>query len=135
MGPERFYRKYIEHEIMDYMEEYYPVFAMEQVKWLRDHNLLNFRVAAIEEYHDRNRSIDFVIIAAGGSVIACSCRYGPPHMSYRAYEEVKAAVRKNKIPCDNIWLFSASGFDQKLSMFGSVTPGVKLIDGQDQRLR
>lgn len=134
IGVDRFYRRYIEHDIFSFMEEAYPIFCMEQIKWLRANNRLNFRVASIDEFYDKSGAIDFIITAAGGSVIACSCRYAGPHMSYKAYEDVRASVRKNKLTCDNIWLFSASGFDQKLSMFGSVTPGVKLIDGADQRL-
>jgi len=134
-GAERFYKKYIENGIFDYLEESYPLFCMEQIRWLQKEGRLNFKVASIEEYFDKSGAIDFVIVAAGGSAIACSCRYSGPHMSYKTYEDVKTAVRKNKILCDNIWLFSASGFDQKLSMFGNVTPGVKLIDGKDQRLR
>ncbi len=134
MGAERFYRRYVEHEIFSFLEETYPMFCMEQIRWLEKNGRLNFKVSSVEEYFDKNGAIDFVIVAAGGNVIACKCRYAAPHMSYKAYEEAKSAVRRNKIPCDNIWLFSASGFDQKLSMFGSVTPGVKLIDGTDQRL-
>lgn len=134
MGAERFFRRYIEHDMFSFLEETYPVFCMEHIKWLDREGRLNFKVSSVEEYHDKNGAIDFVIVAAGGNVIACKCRYMAPHMSYKAYEDAKAAVRRNKIPCDNIWLFSASGFDQKLSMFGSVTPGVKLIDGADQRL-
>ncbi|MCR5830647.1 MAG: hypothetical protein K6G67_00720 [Lachnospiraceae bacterium] len=134
LGPERFYRKFIEHGIVPFMEEVYPLYCMEHVKWLRDNNRLTFKVASVEEYHDKNGYIDFVVIAAGGSVIACSCRYAPPHMSYAVIDKIKATVRKDKILCDNIWLFSASGFDQKLSMYGSVTPGINLIDGEAQRL-
>ena len=134
LGAERFYRRFVEHEIMGFIEEAYPIFGMEQIRWLMANNRLNFKVSNIEEYHDKNKAIDFLIVAAGGNTIACACRYGGPHMSYKTYELVKASVRKNKLACDNIWLFSASGFDQKLTMFGSVTPGVKLIDGADQRL-
>ena len=134
LGGERFYRRFIEHDLVAFIEEAYPVFCMEQIKWLQANNRLNFKVAAIEEYFDKNKAIDFTIVAAGGNMIACACRYQLPHMSYKTYENVKASVKKNKLSCDNIWLFSASGFDQKLAMFGSVTPGVKLIEGEDQRL-
>ena len=79
-------------------------------------------------------SSNYLGIAAGGSVIACSCRYAPPHMSYSVVDRIRATVRRDKILCDNIWLFSAGGFDQKLSMYGSVTPGINLIDGAQQRL-
>ena len=107
---------------------------MEHVRWLQQHDLLNFKVSSIERYYDKRGAIDFVVIAAGGSAVACKCRYASPHMSYRAYEDVRSAIRRNKINSDNIWLFSASGFDQKLSMFGSVTPGIRLIECTDQRL-
>ena len=56
-------------------------------------------------------------------------------MSYRDYEKVVETVRKNKINCDNIWLFAAGGFDQKLTMTEAMTPGLKLIEGKDQKLR
>ena len=134
MGAERFYKKFVEGSFSTFISEEYHLFCMEQIKWLQSENRLNFRVSSVDEYFDKSRAIDFVITAAGGSVIACACQYGPHHMSYRKYEEVKAAVRKNKLPCDNIWLFSSGGFDQKLSLFGSVTPGVKLIEGTEQRL-
>jgi hypothetical protein len=135
IGAERFYRRFIDQELIPLIEEFYPQFCMEHVCWLRDHDRLNFRVSSIEEYYDKAKAIGFVVVAAGGSVIACATRYAGPHMSYQTYEDVKAAVRRNKINCDNIWLFSASGFDQKLAMFGNVTPGVRLIDGAEQRLR
>ena len=134
LGPERFYRKFIEPGIVSFMEEVYPIFCMEHVRWLRDNDRLTFKVASIEEYHDKKGDIDFVVIAAGGSVIACSCRYAPPHMSYSVVDRIRATVRRDKILCDNIWLFSAGGFDQKLTMYGSVTPGINLIDGAQQRL-
>ena len=134
LGADRFYRKYIEHDIFGFIEDIYPKFCMEHIRWLERENRLNFKVASVEEYFDKNGAIDFLIVAAAGSVIACACRYAGPHMSYGKYEEVKSSVRKKKLICDNIWLFSAGGFDQKLSMFGSVTPGVKLIEGTEQRL-
>lgn len=134
LGPDRFYRRYIEHELQTFIGEMFPVFCMEQIRWLQSENRLNFKAVSVEEYPDRNGAIDFIIVAAGGSVIACACRYEGPHMSYRTYEEVRSTVRRKKLICDNIWLFSASGFDQKLTMFGSVTPGVKLIDASEHRL-
>ncbi|MCR5590465.1 MAG: hypothetical protein K6F73_02955 [Lachnospiraceae bacterium] len=135
LGADRFYRKYVEAGFTSFVSENYHRFCMELIRWLNKESRLNFKVARIEEYYDKSKAIDFIVTAAGGSVIACACQYGPHHMNYKKYEEVRAAVRKNKLPCDNIWLFSSGGFDQKLSMFGSVTPGVKLIEGSEQRLR
>ena len=135
MGADRFYRKFVERGISAFIEEIYPQMCMEQVRWLSENGRLYFIVDRIEEYYDKAEAIDFVVVAAGGSVIACACRYQLPHMSYKLYEDVKASVRKNKINCDNIWLFSAGGFDQKLTMTSSVTPGLNLIEGIDQRLR
>ena len=135
LGPERFYRKFIERGIGSVIEDAYPMICMDHINRLRAESRLSFKVASIEEFHDKNDAIDFVIVAAGGSVIACACRYGGPHMSYKRFEEVKTSVRKNKLSCDNIWMISMSGFDQKLTMTGSVDPALNLIDGNDQRLR
>ncbi len=135
IGPERFYKRFIEHSISEFLEDSYHLVCMEHIRWLESEGRLNFKVAGIEEYFDKNEAIDFVIVAVGGSVIACSCRYSGSHMSYKTFEAVKTSVRRNKMHCDNIWLFSASGFDQKLTMSESVTPGLKLINGKDQRLR
>ena len=135
MNADRFYRRFIEHGIYDFIEDVYPQFCMEHIRWLEKEDRLNFRVTAIERFHDKYKAIDFVIVAAGGNMIACACRYNAPHMAYKTYEDVRTSVRRNKLLCDNIWLFSASGFDQKLSMFQKVTLGVKLIEGKDQRLR
>ena len=134
-GPDRFYKKYIEHEIYTFIDEFYPFFCMEHINWLKNESRLNFKVASVGEYHDKDGAIDFVIVAAGGSVIACACQYSTGLMSFKRYEEVKASVRKNHMNCDNIWLFSAGGFDQKLTMTESVSIGLKLIEGHDQRLR
>ena len=135
IGPERFYRRFVERGINTFIDEFYPFFCMEQVRWLKDNGRLTFKVSSIEKYYDKTGAVDFVVIAAGGSVIACACSYQSPHMSFIRYEQVKATVRRNRINCDNYWMFSAGGFDQKLSMTGSVTPGVNLIEGTDQRLR
>ncbi len=135
LGPDRFYRRFIENELASFIDETYPLLCMEHIRWLADNRKLNFTVSSIEEYHDKTDAIDFVIIAAGGSAIACKCSYSSLHMSYREYEKAAEAVRKNKINCDNIWLFAAGGFDQKLTITETVTPGLKLIDGHGQKLR
>ena len=97
LGPERFWKRFIEHDLYDFLEECYPLFCMEQIRWLEKEGRLNFKVASIEEYFDKSGAIDFVIVAVGGSVIACSCRYAGPHMSYKTYEDVKASVRCSAI--------------------------------------
>lgn len=135
LGAERFYRRYVENDLNAFIDEGYPLLCMEHIRQLAQNHQLNFRLSSVEEYHDKDNAIDFVVIAAGGSAIACKCSYSASHMSYRDYEKVVETVRKNKINCDNIWLFAAGGFDQKLTMTEAMTPGLKLIEGKDQKLR
>ncbi|MCR5474915.1 MAG: DUF234 domain-containing protein [Lachnospiraceae bacterium] len=133
-GPERFYRRYIEHGIDEFTGSVYPLFCMDHIRYLQREGRLTFKLASVEEYNDRYDAIDFIIVAAGGSVIACACKYGTAHMTHKTYEDVRASVRKNRLMCDNIWLFSSGGFDQKLVTMEGETPGLKLIEGKDQRL-
>lgn len=133
MGAQRFYRRYIEGDIASFVEEAYPLYCMEHIRWLQKENRLNFRVASIEEYFDKYKAIDFIITVAGSSVIACACRYSGGHMGTKTLDDVRASIKKNRLNCDNIWLFSAQGFDQKLSAAADETPGIKLVEGTGQR--
>lgn len=133
-GANRFYKKFIENGLSDFIADIYPLFCMEQIKWLKDRGRLNFNVASIEEFYDKYKAIDFTITAVGSNVIACSCSYDLPRMPYTRYEDVKESVKKNRLNCENIWLFSATGFDEKLCELAKEDPSLKLIEGSDQRL-
>lgn len=134
MGAQRFYRKYIESAVLSFVEGTYHFFCMEHIKWLENHGRLGFKVTSVDEYHDKNNVIDFVIVAAGSNVIACSCLYSDSPMEYLRYENVKSSVKKNKLNCENIWLFSTGGFDDKIKALASKDPGLKIFEGKGQYL-
>lgn len=127
LGPERFYRKYIEKSIPAFAEEVYPLFCMDHVRMLSAAGLLSFKMMGTEPFYDKEGAIDFLIVAAGGNIIACSCRSAQA-MNPNTFDLVRASIKKNKLICDNIWLFSALGFDQKLTAMKKTTEGLNLID-------
>ncbi|MBO4267308.1 MAG: hypothetical protein J5910_09010 [Lachnospiraceae bacterium] len=128
LGPERFYKKYIEKNISVFAEEVYPLFCMDHVRMLAEKDMLSFKMAGVEKYYDKEGAIDFIITAAGGNIIACTCRLSQPAMNHNTYDIVKASIRKNRLECENIWLFSEPGFDQKLTSMSKTTEGLYLID-------
>lgn len=134
MGTQKFYKKYIESAILSYIEDTYHLFCMEHIRWLARNSRLGFMVTSVDEFHDKNKAIDFVIVAAGSSVIACSCMYSDSPMPYSRYEAVKTSVRKNKLNCENIWLFSTGGFDDRITTLSSADQGVVLFNGEGQYL-
>jgi len=89
--------------------------------------LLSFKMTGTEPFYDKEGAIDFLIVAAGGNKIACSCRSAQA-MNNNTFDLVRASIKKNKLVCDNIWLFSALGFDQKLTAMKKTTEGLNLID-------
>lgn len=128
LGPERFYRKYIEKNIPAFAEEVYPQFCMDHVRMLGSRDMLSFKMADVEKFYDKEGVIDFIVVAAGGNIIACTCKFSQPAMNHGIYDIVRASIRKNKLVCDNIWLFSFAGFDQKLTNMAKAAEGLYLID-------
>ena len=90
--------------------------------------MLSFKMTDVEKFYDKEGAIDFIIVAAGGNIIACTCKFVQPAMNHNIYDIIKASIRKNKLVCENIWLFSASGFDQKLTAMTKTTEGLNLVD-------
>lgn len=135
LGEDRFYKRFIENELDGFVNDIYPEYCMEHIRWLNEHNRLNFRIESVEEYFDKTGSIDFVIIAKGGNIISCACDYKNPVMDRKRLEMVEDAVRHNGLPCDNIWLFSAGGFSDSLKDAAAEDNGIKLIELSEQVVR
>ena len=108
---------------------------MEHIRWLHRENRLSFMIDSVEEYFDKSEAIDFVIVAKGGNIIACACNYKDPVMSYKKLADVREAIRHNRLPCDNIWMFSAGGFEDKLIEAASSEEGIKLLELSEQTVR
>ncbi len=135
LGEDKFYKRFIEAGLPDFIGEIYPEYCMEHIRWLHRENRLSFMIDSVEAYFDKTEAVDFVIVAKGGNIIACACNYKEPVMSYRRLEEVKGAIRRNRLPCDNIWMFSAGGFDDKLTEAAAKEDGVKLLELSEQTVR
>lgn len=134
-GEDRFYKKFIEGELREYIDEIYPRYCMEHIRWLRTNNRLSFKIESVEEYFDKAGAIDFVIVAKGGNIIACACNYKDPAMSAERLSAVRNTIRHNRLPCENIWLFSAGGFDNGLIAAASSDEGIKLLELSEQTVR
>ncbi len=134
-GEDRFYKRFIENELSAHIEGIYPRLCMEYIVGLQRKGRLNFIVDSVEEYFDKSEAVDFVIIVKGVSIIACACNYKHSAMKYEQLERVRESIRRNKLMCENIWLFSESGFDDKLVSCAASDPGVKLLALSDETPR
>lgn len=134
-GEDKFYKRFIEANLPDFIGKIYPEYCMEHIRWLHRENRLSFMIDSVEEYFDKSEAIDFVIVAKGGNIIACACNYKDPVMSYKKLTDVREAIRRNRLPCDNIWMFSAGDFEDKLIEAASSEEGIKLLELSEQTVR
>lgn len=128
---EKFYKKYIESYLPGLVEDYYPFYCMEHIIKLAMKSKLSFEIEDMGEFFDKNDAIDFVIKVKDGNYICCKTQFDGMFMSFQKYNNIKNAIKKYKIDCDNIWLFSKEGFDQKLIMTAGINPMIKLITNKD----
>lgn len=128
---DKFYKKYIEPYLPGLLEDYYPFYCMEHIIMLEMKGKLSFEIEDMGEFFDKSKAIDFVIKVKDGNYICCGTHYDGMFMSYQKFCDIKSAVKRYKIDCDNIWLFSKEGFDQKLVMTAGINPMIKLISSKD----
>lgn len=130
LPPERFYRKYIEPGLFSFLEETYPIVCLEEMS-----QYANKETSVIQWYYDKDEAIDFITGEDNGKICVCACRYKSPHMSFGRLESVLSSCHKAGIEPYQIHLFSASGFDQKLSMYSHIHDEVILHEHIDQRMK
>lgn len=134
LTPENFYKKYIDQQFNAYLELFYMNICFEQIKYLDQKNKLPFKLVDIVPYNDKTDSIDFIITGDTGYIV-CGVRYASPHMAYNKLEGIINTCKKAKFNPKAVYLFSASGFDQKLQIFSHVNTDVVLFEQTDHRLR
>lgn len=128
---DKFFKKYIEPFLSGFLEDYFPFLCMEHIIRLQMDNKLSFEIEDMGEYFDKSKAISFIIKVEGGNYICCGTYCEGNVMSYQKFCDIKTAIKKYKIDCDNVWLFSREGFDQKLVMTAGINPMIKLISGKD----
>ena len=131
--PERFFRKYIDQAFNAFIEQFYPKACMDMLLSMSEKGMIPFEIKDVIPFADKTGAIDFIGLGKDNYIV-CGCRYASPHMAFVKLEAIKKTCQKAGFKPSAIYLFSASGFDQKLNMYCHVNDDVILFETNEFRI-
>lgn len=127
MLPEEFYDKYIAPSFRVYAAGYFKAVCRQYVeKWSKE-EMLPFDVDQTGQWIGKSGNIDIIAQNGNGETILGICNWDKPVMCYDDYEKLLFCAEKARLRADYVYLFSANGFDEKLSMDAEMKQNMKLI--------
>lgn len=114
LSTERYYRRFIEPDLIGYMNYYYPICCQRNLRLYFNDNSRGITIKNTYDFEDKNDLIDFIATGVNEEILICSCDFSLNQMTYQLYEKLKNHLTKNKIKYDYIVLFSYTGFDNTL---------------------
>lgn len=133
ISPDRFFRKYIDQAFNAFIEQFYPKACMDMLLSLSEKGKLPIEIKDVLPFIDKTGAIDFIGLGSDAYIV-CGCRYASPHMAFPKLEAIKKTCQKAGFEPCSIYLFSASGFDQKLNMYCHVNNDVVLYETNEYRI-
>lgn len=129
LGPEKFYRKFIEPDIRSFCEQTYVDVCKEYLIWKSNHNNLDFHITQIGTWFGKVGNIDIIAKDDQDHTICCMCNFSKNKMSFSDYEWNNYCISQAKITCEKLYLFSPSSFDEKLLKESSLNEKLILEEG------
>lgn len=126
-----YYNEYIYPKFKRYVAGYFKRACRQHLERLNERGKLPFRFSECGEWIGKEGTIDVIAQNEAKDTLIALCNWEKPMMTYEDYQWVMNCARQAKIDVDYIYLYTASGFDEKLNLEAKVKPGLKLVQITD----
>ncbi|MDE6750270.1 MAG: ArsR family transcriptional regulator, partial [Lachnospiraceae bacterium] len=126
-----YYNEYIYPKFKRYVSGYFKRACRQHLERLNERGRLPFRFTESGEWIGKEGTIDVIAQSENGDTLIALCNWEKPMMTYDDYKWVMDCAQKAKINADYIYLYTASGFDEKLNLEAKVKPSLKLVQITD----
>lgn len=126
-----YYNEYIYPKFKRYVAGYFKRACRQHLERLNERGKLPFRFNKSGEWVGKEGTIDVIAQNEAGDTLVALCNWEKPMMTYEDYKWVINCTQKAKINADYIYLYTASGFDEKLNLEAKVKRGLKLVQITD----
>lgn len=126
-----FYNLYIYPSFRKYVSGCFKQVCREHLARLNKRGKLPLHYETSGEWVGKEGTIDFIARDAEGKTLIALCNWEKAMMTYEDYEWLLSYARKVKINADYIYLYTASGFDEKLDLEAKVKKNLKLVQITD----
>lgn len=126
-----FYNEYIYPKFKKYVSEYFKKACRQHLERLNKRGKLPFRFDESGEWIGKEGTIDVIAQSEEGNTLIALCNWEKPMMTYEDYQWIMNCAKQARIDADYIYLYTASGFDEKLNLEAKVKSGLKLVQITD----
>lgn len=126
-----YYNEYIYPYFKNYVSECFKKVCRQHLEKWNEKGKLPILFEDSGEWVGKSGTIDMIAQDEEGKTLIALCNWEKPMMTYSDYEWVLACAKKAKIDVDYIYLYTATGFDEKLNLEAKVKSNLKLIQISD----
>lgn len=126
-----YYNQYIYPVFRKYVSGCFRQVCREHLEKLNKRGRLPIHFEKSGEWVGKEGTIDVVAQDAEGRTLIALCNWEKAMMTYEDYGWLLSYARKVKIRADYIYLYTASGFDEKLDLEAKVKKNLKLLQITD----
>ena len=126
-----YYNEYIYPKFRRYVSGYFKKACRQHLERQNERGKLPFRFGDSGEWIGKEGTIDVIAQSEYGETLIALCNWEKPMMTYEDYRWVLDCAQKAKIDADYIYLYTASGFDEKLNLEAKIKHSLKLVQITD----
>lgn len=131
VSTEAYYNKYIYTSFGRYVSVYFKKVCRQHLEKMNERGRLPIQFDGSGEWVGKDGTIDIIAQDGEGKTLIALCNWEKTMMSYEDYEWVLSCAKKAKIDVDYIYLYTASRFDEKLTLEAKMKHNLKLIHISD----
>ena len=128
MTPEEFYDRYVAKNLQGYLQRYFVNVCQEYLELLSGINKLPIKIVKTGIWLGKQGTIDIVGQDNVRENVVGICNWKDSKMRFEAYEKLQESMKQARITAKNIYMFSATEFDDKLKALAEEDDRLILID-------
>ena len=128
MESSSYYNEFIKNDMKDMISNTVVKVANEYLDYLDEYNALPNKIVSKGRWYGKNSDISVIAKDEKGNHIVCQGFYSARQMSYEDYGELLKAMKQAYVDPMLIFLFSASGFDVRLTKVSKDDPSIRLVN-------
>lgn len=135
MTREAFYDTYIAPYLKEYCSFYFSKICREYMDYLNEEGKLYLRYEKSGPWEGKDGTIDLLASDEKGKTLAVFAKYDKGRMTYEDYQGYMHCLEQAKIAADECYLFSLSGFDERIELEAKVKIHLYLKNVKEEPIR
>ncbi len=127
LSPEEFYKTVVAPTLKNHVQRYFPEICLEYMVKENEKGHLAIKADSFGTWVGKPGTIDIVAYNEEGMASLGICNFDKPMFTYEDYEWLMFCADKAQLPTDEVFVFAASRFDEKLTLEGKVSKSLKLV--------